>query len=105
MAEDSQAQPEEVEVLPEDKPLGFWHKVWLWLKQEERFELEIWFHSETMVTETMKTVKRSQMKTYNLKKIIKLNQKVVEAIDEDGNRVSIKTVEPFDYNLRKIKLF
>lgn len=85
-----------------DRNNQFWQ--WLISLFVEEYELTIWFHSETQITDRgTKTVKRSEPKTWHLRKIKKLTQTQVIAEEWDGTRLEIRVKEKFDYNVRKIR--
>jgi hypothetical protein len=65
---------------------------WLTLIREE-YELTVWFVNAT----GGKTAK-----VFNLKDVKKKTQNHITGTDMNGKFFEIKTVEPFDYQLRKI---
>ena len=84
--------------LPWYKRLWQW---WLSLFINE-YELIVWFHAETSETaEGLKTIKRTQ-KTFMLKSISKKSPNEIRGKDIFGKDFEIKTVEPFDYQIRKL---
>ena len=83
-----------------------WYKrVWEWIVSlfVNEFELIVWFHSETDISEEgLKTIRRVE-KTFLLKKITKKSPKHIIGKDIFGKPFEIKTVEPFDYQIRKLR--
>ena len=83
-----------------------WYKrIWEWLVSlfVNEFELIVWFHSETQITDRgIKHIKRVE-RTFLLKKITKKSPKHIKGIDIFGKHFEIKTVEPFDYQIRKLR--
>lgn len=88
-----------------DSIIQGWNGVVAWIRSlfVEEYELTVWFHSETQITDLgTKTIHRSQPKTWRLRKIHKITQNYVLARETDGTRLEIRVKEKFDYNLRKI---
>ena len=84
--------------LPWRKRLWQW---WISLFKEE-YELIVWFHSETIIQEDgVKTIRRMR-KEFQLKDITKKSPTHIVGKDIFGKPFEIKTVEPFDYQIRKI---
>lgn len=83
-----------------------WYKrVWEWIVSlfVNEFELIVWFHSETQITDRgTKHIQRIE-KTFLLKKITKKSPKHIIGKDIFGKPFEIKTVEPFDYQIRKLR--
>lgn len=101
MAETIQVEDTEVKVV---KPK--WYKrLWQWWLSLfiEEYELTVWFHAETVEhADGLKTIKRSS-KVFMLKDIGKKTPTHITGKDIFGKPFEIKTVEPFDYQLRKLK--
>jgi len=101
MAETIQVEDTEVKVV---RPK--WYKrLWQWWLSLfiEEYELTVWFHSETVEhTDGLKTIKRSS-KVFMLKDIDKKTPTHITGKDIFNKSFEIKTVEPFDYQLRKLK--
>lgn len=87
---------------PKPKP---WYKRWWaviksWFYEE--YELTVWYVYETSEDPRgMKTVKRKE-RIYYLRDIVKHKPTHIIGEDMNGKRFEIKTVEPFDYQIRKI---
>lgn len=80
-------------------------KLWNWIVSlfVEEYVLTVWFHAETTVSsDGMKTITRSQ-KTFTLSGISKKTPTHIIGKDQDGMPFEIRTVEPFDYTIRKVK--
>jgi|TARA_R110000803_G_scaffold42597_2_gene91191 hypothetical protein len=87
------------------KRLPWYKRLWEWLISlfVDEFELIVWFHNETEISDRgTKTIKRT-MKTFILKKITKKKPNWIVGKDAFGKPFEIKTVEPFDYQIRKIR--
>lgn len=81
-----------------------WEKFYKWVQSlfVEQYELTVWFHAETTVSsDGMKTITRSR-RIYHLSSITKRSPKHIVGKDENGFPLEIRTVEPFDYTIRKI---
>jgi len=86
------------------KKISIWKRMWQWWLSlfKEEYELIVWFHSETIEHQDgLKTIKRSQ-KTFMLKAVTKKTSTHIVGKDIFGKPFEIKTVEPFDYQLRKL---
>ena len=80
---------------------GFWH--WMSNLFVEEYELIVWFHAETIVgADGIKSVSRSK-KNFQLSRLTKHTPKHIRGKDLHGNFFEIRTVEPFDYSIRKLK--
>jgi len=83
-----------------------WHKrLWQWWLSlfVEEYELTVWFHTETVEhADGLKTIRRSS-KVFILKDISKKTSTHITGKDIFGKPFEIKTVEPFDFQLRKLK--
>lgn len=80
-----------------------WEKFCKWARSffEEQYVLTVWFHSETTVSgDGMKTISRSR-RVYYLTSISKKTPTHIIGKDEHGFPFEIRTVEPFDYTIRK----
>ena len=81
------------------------HSVWRWILSlfQEEYELVVWFHSETIGgSDGLKSVARSR-KGFTLTALTKKTPTHIVGKDEHGHPFEIKTVEPFDYTIRKTK--
>lgn len=79
----------------------FWH--WLSNLFVEEYELIVWFHAETIMgADGLKSVSRSK-KIFQLSRLTKHTPKHIRGKDQYGNFFEIRTVEPFDYSIRKLK--
>lgn len=80
---------------------GFWH--WVSNLFVEEYELIVWFHAETIVgADGLKSVSRSK-KIFQLSRLTKHTPKHISGKDQHGNFFEVRTVEPFDYSIRKLK--
>lgn len=97
-----QIKVEDTEVII--KKAKWYKRLWQWWLSlfKEEYELTVWFHTETTVNaDGLKTIKRSQ-KVFMLKNISKKTPTHVVGKDIFGKPFEIKTVEPFDYQVRKL---
>lgn len=81
--------------------MSYWKRFVKWVEnllKPNQYEVTIWFVSETTVGETHKTITRSK-KVFHMQSIDKINQKQFVGVSIDGDRVQIKTTEPFDYQI------
>ena len=86
------------------KKLPWYKRLWQWWLSlfKEEYELIVWFHSETIEHQDgLKTIRRSQ-KTFMLKDVTKKTSTHIVGKDIFNKPFEIKTVEPFDYQLRKL---
>ena len=67
----------------------------------EEYELTVWFKDQEEIIEGRKIHPRSK-KVFKLKSISKRNPTHVKGKELDGKDFEIRTVEPFDYMIRKI---
>lgn len=87
------------------KRLPWYKRLWEWFIGlfVNEYELIIWFHNETDISqEGLKTVRRTR-REFLLKSISKSNSKHIKGTDAFGKPFEIKTVEPFDYQIRKLR--
>lgn len=85
---------------------GVWKRSREWLRDifAEEYELTIWFHKETHISETgVKIISHTEPKTFRLTGLSTLNQNKVVGRDVYDNPFRIVTSQPFDYNLTKIR--
>lgn len=68
----------------------------------EEYELTVWFQGDTEIVDGVKQVTPKTKKTFRLKAINKRNQKHITGKDLKGRPFEIRTVEPFDFYIRKI---
>lgn len=79
----------------------FWN--WILILFKEEFELTVWYVYETTESaEGLKVTKRKE-KNYILKEISKKTNTHIKGKDISGADFEIKTVDPFDYEIRKTK--
>lgn len=79
--------------------------IWNWILSlfQEEFVLEVWFVAGTTEDKDgVKTVTRSR-KEFVLTALTKKTQTHIIGKDKDGHPFEIKTVEPFDYTITKVK--
>jgi len=84
--------------------LAWYKRLWQWWLGlwKEEYEVVVWFHTETTINaEGLTTVKRNR-KEFQLKDITKKTPTHIVGKDIFGKPFEIKTVEPFDYQIRKI---
>lgn len=96
-----QVEDTEVKVV---KP-KWYRRLWQWWLSlfVEEYELTVWFHTETVEhVDGLKTIRRSS-KVFMLKDITKKTSTHITGKDIFGKPFEIKTVEPFDFQLRKLK--
>jgi len=80
--------------------LRFWEPV-AKIFQPNLFEVSIWFVSEEIKSETMKTKIKSK-KVFRMRRIDKLTQNQLIGISNDNSRIELRCTEKFDYELKKI---
>ena len=86
------------------KKLPWYKRLWQWWLSlfKEEYELIVWFHAETIEHQDgLKTIKRTQ-KTFMLKDVSKKTSTHIVGKDIFNKPFEIKTVEPFDYQIRKL---
>lgn len=86
------------------KKLPILKRIWQWWLSLfiEEYELIVWFHTETVEHQDgLKTIKRTS-KTFMLKDVTKKTSTHIVGKDIFNKPFEIKTVEPFDYQLRKL---
>jgi len=83
-----------------------WNKIKKWLKDIflEEYILTVWYkQKDEYQTQVAKRVETQVIKrVYTMKKIKKATANHVIGVKSDGNKLEIKTVEPFDYQIEKI---
>lgn len=87
------------------KRLPWYTRLWEWIISlfVNEYELIVWFHNETVTTDRgTKTLRRTQ-KTFILKSISKKKPNHIVGKDAFGKPFEIKTVEPFDYQIRQVR--
>lgn len=87
----------------EIKKASWYRRFWEWVLSffQEEYELTVWFVGATTEDkEGVKTTTRS-CKIFVLKEISKKTQTHIVGKDAFGKPFEIKTVEPFDYQIRK----
>ena len=69
----------------------------------EQYILEVYFAQEVILdpTSSLKVVKRERAE-YHVKRIMKRSTTHIIAKDLRGNRLEIKSIEPFGYTIKKI---
>jgi hypothetical protein len=76
---------------------------WLLNLFRDEYELRVWYVFEIIEDPRgLKTVKRKE-KVYYLSDITKKTSTHIIGQEKNGKRFEIKTVDPFDYQIRKIK--
>jgi hypothetical protein len=86
------------------KSAGLHRRFWEWVSRffQEEYELTVWFQGTTTIAaDGVTTISRSQ-KIFILKEISKKTQNHIVGKDAFGKPFEIKTVEPFDYQIRKV---
>ena len=86
------------------KKLPILKRIWQWWLSLfiEEYELIVWFHTETVEHQDgLKTIRRTS-KTFMLKDVTKKTSTHIVGKDIFNKPFEIKTVEPFDYQLRKL---
>jgi hypothetical protein len=80
-----------------------WKYIVNWLKKVayEEYELTVWFKDKEEIIDGRKVHPRSK-KIFKLKSIGKRTPTHVKGVELDGKAFEIRTVEPFDYMIRKI---
>jgi len=90
----------------EVKPDPWYVKLWDWfvdLFTDDDFELTVWYVYETQISDGgLKAIKRQQ-REYQLSSLSKCTNTHIKGKDLDKKDFEIKTVEPFDYEIRRIK--
>ena len=75
----------------------------LWFKfYYEEYELTVWYLKDSVRDKDGNITTTRSHKRYLLKKISKKTPKHIKGKDMDGRAFEIRTVEPFDYQIRKI---
>jgi len=75
----------------------------LWFKIiYEEYELTVWYLKDSVRDKDGNITTTRSHKRYLLKKISKKTPKHIKGKDMDGRAFEIRTVEPFDYQIRKI---
>jgi len=77
--------------------LRLWFKIFY-----EEYELTVWYLKDSERDSYGNIVTTRTHKRYLLKKISKKTPKHIKGKDMDGRAFEIRTVEPFDYQIRKI---
>lgn len=77
---------------------------WFRSLSQEEYQLTIWFYKETYLdAQGLKRITRSEPKQFFLKNVFKLSQTHVKGKDSNNKPFELKTTEPFDYNIVKLK--
>ena len=75
----------------------------LWFKfYYEEYELTVWYLQDSVRDKDGNITTTRTSKRYLLKSISKKSPKHIKGKDMDGRQFEIRTVEPFDYQIRKI---
>ena len=75
----------------------------LWFKfYYEEYELTVWYLQDAIRDKDGNITTTRTSKRYLLKSISKKSPKHIKGKDMDGRQFEIRTVEPFDYQIRKI---
>ena len=93
------------EIQKKEQPAPWYKKLWHWILIlfQEEYEVSIWYVYETLENENVTKVTKRVKETYIFKKITKRTNKHIAGIDQYGMPFEIKTVNPFDYEIRKTK--
>ena len=80
-----------------------WTSISNWFKKiaYEEYELTVWFKDKEEIIDGIKIHPRSK-KVFKLKSVSKKTPTHIKGTELDGKNFEIRTVEPFDYMLRKI---
>jgi len=80
-----------------------WKYIVNWFKKVayEEYELTVWFKDKEEIIDGRKVHPRTK-KIFKLKSIGKRTPTHVKGVELDGKAFEIRTVEPFDYMIRKI---
>jgi hypothetical protein len=80
-----------------------WTNIVYWFKRVayEEYELTVWFKDKEEIIEGRKVYPRTK-KIFKLKSIGKRTPTHIKGQELDGKNFEIRTVEPFDYMIRKI---
>jgi len=80
-----------------------WKYIVNWFKKVayEEYELTVWFKDKEEIIDGRKVHPRIK-KIFKLKSIGKRTPTHVKGVELDGKAFEIRTVEPFDYMIRKI---
>lgn len=83
----------------------WYRRFWNWFVSlfVEEYELTVWYVYENYESDKGMKVKRRAAQKYNLKDISKKTSKHIIGKYVDGSDFEIKTVDPFDYEIKKIK--
>lgn len=89
----------------EEKKQPWYKRLWDWIDSlfREEYELTVWYVYEDYESDKGMKVKRRAAQKYQLKEISKKTAKHIIGRYVDGSKFEIKTVEPFDYEIKKIK--
>lgn len=88
-----------------ENQLSLWARIVKWWYDHfyDQYEVTVWFCKETTINEHgLKSVTRSEPKTFLMHEVYKHSQTHIKGKDINGNPLEIKTSEPFDYNIKKI---
>tara|TARA_B100001287_G_scaffold212044_1_gene180895 strand:- start:312 stop:560 length:249 start_codon:yes stop_codon:yes gene_type:complete len=80
-----------------------WNSISNWFKElaYEEYELTVWFKDKEEIIDGRKIHPRTK-KVFRLKNVSKKTPTHIKGQELDGKNFEIRTVEPFDYMLRKI---
>lgn len=104
MAEEIHIEETEIKIVASKKSL--WGKIVDWWGSlfTNEYEVTVWFHAGALPDAEGKAVPRSRSKkVFVLKSIAKKSDRHILGEDVFGKPFEIKTVEPFDYFIRKVK--
>ena len=79
-----------------------WLTKWWKTVTLEQWELTVWFVDSTTTDVEGNVTQSKSKKVFTLTDVTKKTNTHFIGKDADGNKVEIKTVEPFDFYLRKI---
>jgi len=70
----------------------------------EEYEIVVWFHKESQINEHgLKSVSYTEPKTYYMSRLDKITHTHIKGKDINGNPLEIKTTQPFNYNVKKLR--
>jgi len=75
----------------------------MWELFGEEYELTVWYVYETEDTDTGRKITRRRERHYQLRDVHKRTNTHISGTAIDGSDFEIRTVEPFDFELRKLR--
>ena len=79
-----------------------WIEKWWKTVTTEEWELTVWFVDSTTTDAEGSVTQSKSKKVFTLTDVTKKTNTHIIGKDADGNELEIKTVVPFDYQLRKL---